>query len=45
MLENKFTPLKDKIQKQIENKIKLLENKMESLEIRLQVIEKTPTKN
>ena len=35
-----FTSLEDKIQKQIENKIKLLENKMETMEIRLQVIEK-----
>lgn len=40
MLENKFTSLKDKIQKQIENKVKLLENKMEAMETRLQVIEK-----
>lgn len=40
MLDNKFTSLEDKIQKQIENKIKLLENKMETMEIRLQVIEK-----
>ena len=40
MLENKFTSFGDKIQKQIENKIKLLENKMETMEIRLQVIEK-----
>ena len=40
MLENKFTSLEDKIQKQIENKIKLSENKMETMEIRLQVIEK-----
>jgi len=35
MLENKFTPLEDKIQKQIENKIELLENKMEAMETRL----------
>ena len=40
MLKNKFTSLEDKIQKQIENKIKLLENKMEKIEIRLHVIEK-----
>lgn len=40
MLENKFTSLEDKIQKQIENKIELLENKMEAMETRLQVIEK-----
>ena len=37
MLENKFTSFEDKIQKQIENKIKLLENKMETMEIRLHV--------
>ena len=35
MLENKFTSLEDKIQKQIENKIKLLDNKIETMEIRL----------
>ena len=40
MLENKFTSFEDNIQKQIENKIKLLQNKMETMEIRLQVIEK-----
>ena len=40
MLENKFTSLEDKIQKQIENKIELLEKKMEEMETRLQVIEK-----
>jgi len=40
MLENKFTSLEDKIQKQRENKIELLENKMEAMETRLQVIEK-----
>ena len=40
MLENKFTSLENKIQKQIENKIELLENKMEAMETRLQVIEK-----
>ena len=39
MLENKFTSFEDKIQKQIQKKIKLLENKMETMEIRLQVIE------
>ena len=35
MLENKFTSLEDKIQKQIEDKIELLENKMEAMETRL----------
>ena len=40
MLENKFTSLEDKIQKQIENEIKLLENKSETMEIILQLIEK-----
>ena len=40
MLENKFTSLEEKIQKQIENKIGILENKMEAMETRLQVIEK-----
>ena len=40
MLENKFTSFEDKIQKQVENKIKLFKNKMETMEIRLQVIEK-----
>jgi len=40
MLENKFTSFEDKVQKQIENKIKLLQDKMETMEIRLQVIEK-----
>ena len=40
MLENKFTSFEDKIQKQIENKIKLLENKMETMEFRLQAIKK-----
>ena len=40
MLENKFTPLKDKIRKKIENKIELLENKMEAILTRLQEIEK-----
>ena len=39
MLENKFTSFEDKIQKQIENKIKLLENKMDTMEIRLHLIE------
>ena len=40
MLENKFTSFEDKVQKQIENKIKPVQNKMETMEIRLQVIEK-----
>ena len=40
MLENKFTPLEEKIQKQIKNKIELLENMMEAMETRLRVIEK-----
>ena len=35
MLENKFTYLEDKIQRQIKNKIKLLENNIETMEIRL----------
>ena len=35
MLENKFTYLEDKIQKQIENKIELLENKMEAMEMQV----------
>lgn len=35
MLENRFTSLEDKIQKQIENKIELLENKIEVIETRL----------
>ena len=40
MLEKKFTSFEDKIQKQIENKIKLLKNKIDTTKIRLQVIEK-----
>ena len=39
MLENKFTSLENRIQKQIENKITILENKMETLEVRLHAIE------
>ena len=44
-MENKFTSLEDKIQKQIENKIELLETKMEVMETRLQVIEKNQNTN
>ena len=39
LLDNKFTLFEDKIQTQLDNKIKKLENKLETMEIRLHVIE------
>ena len=39
LLDNKFTLFEDKIQTQLDNKIKKLENKLETMENRLHVIE------